>query len=1164
MAAVDAAIWESRLAYLRGIVVLHGPALDRTAAAGSRGLPAAWLEQRRKRDGDEHHATALTKQDLQRVAQGIRDDTIQVPEGLVAPDLADLTSVAAFAIAMLQRQPSGLAWADAGEGRASTDGCEAVFRVILWPGGAAARRALQLPPHDFHTTLGFNGGDVHCKSKGLTALAAGSGRMDLAALPLVLQLAARLLEVPAVEAADEEGVRLLGGAALEAARLHGDAAFEAAALRLLCQLFARQRNLEESVTCARQLTELSKEDVFGWRNLAFALLGLQRFDEALPALRWLRWLLPGMAPGKERSQLEKWLPLQLQKCRRKLELEEAEPLFPGPEDRVTSEWDEAFEAAFLRHDDSGLKLKFPSTGHIKNLGAATKDDKILGQDRARQFCGSGRPIYIEEKIDGANLGISLSSNYTWRMQARGKWANWNTDPQFAGLEEFLETHRQTLTELLERNNDILFGEWCFARHTVKYKRLPAYFLAFDIFDWRAGKFLSREAFHRRLSACTRGPRIMAVPMLANRQVFRSIEDVMELLHGQSAFADDVLEGVYLRLDDEPGSRGSGEDTYLVDRCKLVNAAFKAAIEDGGSWRGSGRNGLDVEGALSYADTCYPCAPSSTTVREESVSTTKATSPAARASAGQGQDLRMTLTNPRERHTVSAPGLGDVELPRNFSFLLDDLAVSSEPRNRSQIIAMGSMGIGLVITLTEESPLPAEWFIGTGVTNSFVPVTNYHPPSSEQMTALVAEVGAAVVDDKKVMVHCGGGKGRAGTVAACLMARFGTESIGGALRAEEQDSDVKLCPLASNELMAYLREQRPGSIERERQEHFLRDFVSHLRRLAADEPEALSLHPHAGAAGRAAATVTAASAQASTSARSNGDTAEGAKPKAAGQAQAGGKKDDSQKHLPKYIMMVGLVASGKSTLSQALEASELYARANQDEDGRDGCLDKVRKTAPLVRQGKARLVLDRCNLTQKERREWLEACGTPPAADVLCIFVDTPAEECKRRAASRKDHATIKGSGGRVIDAQAKQLERPEKGEGFGKIEVVADAAQAAALLRRLGAEPPLPAAAAVSGTPDEVMPEGIDLEVAAEERAGAAADDRRSDALPEAFTSWLRLALSEELGEDAEGILASVQVILEGIAEDPEALVSCCEVVRDCGAPLCAERLGARWQAAVT
>ena len=41
-----------------------------------------------------------------------------------------------------------------GEGRAKDGTDEAVFRVLLWPAGAAMRRTLGLPQQDFHISLG--------------------------------------------------------------------------------------------------------------------------------------------------------------------------------------------------------------------------------------------------------------------------------------------------------------------------------------------------------------------------------------------------------------------------------------------------------------------------------------------------------------------------------------------------------------------------------------------------------------------------------------------------------------------------------------------------------------------------------------------------------------------------------------------------------------------------------------------------------------------------------------------------------------------------------------------------------------------------------------------------------------------------------------------------
>jgi hypothetical protein len=40
---------------------------------------------------------------------------------------------------------------------------------------------------------------------------------------------------------------------------------------------------------------------------------------------------------------------------------------------------------------------------------------------------------------------------------------------------------------------VLFGEWLAARHTMPYDCLPDWFLAFDVLDSHAQRFLSRQA-----------------------------------------------------------------------------------------------------------------------------------------------------------------------------------------------------------------------------------------------------------------------------------------------------------------------------------------------------------------------------------------------------------------------------------------------------------------------------------------------------------------------------------------------------------------------------------------------------------------------------------------------------------------------------------------------
>merc|ERR1719247_1662499 len=105
---------------------------------------------------------------------------------------------------------------------------------------------------------------------------------------------------------------------------------------------------------------------------------------------------------------------------------------------------------------------------------------------------------------------------------------------------------------------------------------------------------------------------------------------------------------------------------------------------------------------------------------------------------------------------------------------------------------------LVVTLIKEEPLRREWF-DDRIRNLFVPVTNYEPPTTAQMDEIVDAVVRVVGAGGAVMEHCGGGKGRAGTVEA----------------------------------IALIRRLRPGSIETVRQERFVREYARELWRRAAD-------------------------------------------------------------------------------------------------------------------------------------------------------------------------------------------------------------------------------------------------------------------------------------------------------------------------------------------
>jgi predicted kinase len=259
-------------------------------------------------------------------------------------------------------------------------------------------------------------------------------------------------------------------------------------------------------------------------------------------------------------------------------------------------------------------------------------------------------------------------------------------------------------------------------------------------------------------------------------------------------------------------------------------------------------------------------------------------------------------------------------------------------------------------------------------------------------------------------------------------------------------------------------------------------------------------------------------------------------------------------------MVGLAGAGKSTFSRRLESSGDWVRVNQDDLKRKGCEELVSKTVPLVRQGKVHIVIDRCNITRAQRREILDLLGSPPAREVVCVFFDFPREVCKAQAAAREDHPTIKkGGGARIIDDQAKCLQRPAAAEGFSAVDVVKSFEEAEAILQRYGVATSAAAKSQATYEAEPALEEGLGpKEITIETDQPCEAGN--TGTLPASFLSWLKEALTHELpSADAEGVLDAVAVILEAAGVDDEALASAVEVLNSSGAPQCAAALPGQW-----
>ena len=241
--------------------------------------------------------------------------------------------------------------------------------------------------------------------------------------------------------------------------------------------------------------------------------------------------------------------------------------------------------------DFDLK-KYPRTPHLEGSRLQPGDEdlsQIPFSDIKEKY------LVIEEKIDGANSAISFSEEGELLLQSRGHYLTGGyRERHFNLLKQWANVHMDNFFDVLGTRY-IMYGEWMYAKHSVYYDALPAYFMEFDIFDREREVFLDTPS-RRKLTA--QMP-ICSVPVLA-QGVFESTEQILSYLgesnyiraghierlreyclnNGQDAQKrcaetdqSTTMEGLYIKIE---------ENGCTVGRLKYVRVSFAQTIAQSGT------------------------------------------------------------------------------------------------------------------------------------------------------------------------------------------------------------------------------------------------------------------------------------------------------------------------------------------------------------------------------------------------------------------------------------------------------------------------------------------------------------------------------------------------------------------------------------------------------
>jgi len=150
------------------------------------------------------------------------------------------------------------------------------------------------------------------------------------------------------------------------------------------------------------------------------------------------------------------------------------------------------------------------------------------------------------------------------------------------------------------------------------------------------------------------------------------------------------------------------------------------------------------------------------------------------------------------------------MPHNFSFVIEGVLAGMEcpgtfAKLRNDLEFFQSRNIRAVVSLTE-TPLDKAFIEEFGFRYLHLPVSDFTAPTLDQVKQFLEFLRAAQAEGQAVVVHCGAGLGRTGTMLACALVSRG---------------------MSAADALDTIRTLRPYSIETIEQEDCVRRFAEVL-------------------------------------------------------------------------------------------------------------------------------------------------------------------------------------------------------------------------------------------------------------------------------------------------------------------------------------------------
>lgn len=209
-----------------------------------------------------------------------------------------------------------------------------------------------------------------------------------------------------------------------------------------------------------------------------------------------------------------------------------------------------------------LSPDYPRIPHLdKSISNMTHDDIVV--ESKIMF-----PItcWVQEKIDGSNLGVSWTSGPVVRNRNNilNKGYTKKETPaklQFRPTWNWVHAHNREIMRISEElmSPITIYGEWMNFKHSIFYDKLPDLFIAYDIWSVEDNKFIAPDIMDRILSKTS------IKYIKPHKITFNSINEIVSYSESKSDYRDGRREGIVIK---------TSNGRFVTSSFKIVNKYFE--------------------------------------------------------------------------------------------------------------------------------------------------------------------------------------------------------------------------------------------------------------------------------------------------------------------------------------------------------------------------------------------------------------------------------------------------------------------------------------------------------------------------------------------------------------------------------------------------------------